>query len=241
MHGEHAFTWIGLIPVLNELPHHVVMTGVVIAALLVFGGLAVMRIRGSVPLDGTATIDQLVPESRLSLRNGFELVGEFIYGLTETVMGEHQAKLFFPVTACLFLFIFVANLFGLVPGFLPPTDNLNTTLALGIFVFLYYNYIGIREHGVGYFKHFFGPVAWLAPLMFVIEVASHLFRPLSLALRLRGNIMGDHVVLGVFSELVPVLLPVIFYGLGLFVAFVQAFVFCLLTMVYISLSSAHDH
>ena len=77
--------------------------------------------------------------------------------------------------------------------------------------------------------------------MLIIELASHVFRPISLALRLRGNIMGDHVVLGVFSDLVPLVLPVIFYGLGLFVAFVQAFVFCLMTMVYISLSTAHDH
>ena len=82
---------------------------------------------------------------------------------------------------------------------------------------------------------------WLAPLMLVIELASHIFRPLSLALRLRGNIMGDHVVLSVFSGLVPYLLPVIFYGLGVFVAFIQAFVFCLMTMVYISLSTSHDH
>lgn len=77
--------------------------------------------------------------------------------------------------------------------------------------------------------------------MFVIELASHLFRPLSLSLRLRGNIMGDHVVLHLFSSLVPYLLPVIFYGMGVFVAFIQAFVFCLMTMVYISLSTAHDH
>ena len=94
---------------------------------------------------------------------------------------------------------------------------------------------------MGYLKHFLGPVLWLAPLLLVIEIATHVFRPISLALRLRGNIMGDHVVLGVFSNLVPYLLPVIFYGLGVFVAFVQAFVFCLMTMVYISLSTAHDH
>jgi F-type H+-transporting ATPase subunit a len=118
---------------------------------------------------------------------------------------------------------------------------MNTTLALGLFVFLYYNYAGFKAHGFGYLKQFFGPVIWLAPLMFIIEVASHVFRPLSLALRLRGNIMGDHIVLGVFSGLVPYLLPVIFYGLGVFVAFMQAFVFCLMTMVYISLSTSHDH
>jgi F-type H+-transporting ATPase subunit a len=145
------------------------------------------------------------------------------------------------VIGTLFVFIFASNLLGLIPVFQPATDNMNTTLALGLFVFLYYNYAGFKAHGAAYLKHFLGPVLWLAPLMLVIELASHLFRPLSLALRLRGNILGDHIVLGVFSGLVPYLLPVIFYGLGVFVAFMQAFVFCLMTMVYISLSTSHDH
>ncbi len=101
--------------------------------------------------------------------------------------------------------------------------------------------MGLKVNGLAYLKHFLGPVLWLGPLMLIIEIASHVFRPLSLALRLRGNIMGDHVVLSIFSDLVPLVVPMIFYGLGIFVAFVQAFVFCLMTMVYISLSTAHDH
>jgi F-type H+-transporting ATPase subunit a len=168
-------------------------------------------------------------------------LAEKLYGLTESVIGHHDAPLYFPVIGSLFVFIFTCNLIGLIPGLLPPTDNMNTTLALGIFVFLYYNYVGLRANGIGYLKHFLGPMLWLAPLMLIIELASHIFRPLSLALRLRGNIMGDHVVLSVFSGLVPYLLPVIFYGIGVFVAFIQAFVFVLMTMVYISLSTAHDH
>jgi F-type H+-transporting ATPase subunit a len=129
----------------------------------------------------------------------------------------------------------------MIPGLLPPTDNLNTTFALGLFVFLYYNYVGLRENGLAYLKHFAGPILWLAPLMLIVEIASHVFRPISLGLRLRGNIMGDHVVLGIFNDLVPIGIPFIFYGIGLFVALVQAFVFCLMTMVYISLSASHDH
>jgi len=183
----------------------------------------------------------LVPDSTLTYRNFFEIIAESLYKLTESVIGHRDAPTFFPIIGTLFVFIFVSNIIGLIPGLLPPTDNLNTTLALGAFVFLYYNYAGLRAHGIGYLKHFLGPMLALAPLMLIIELASHLFRPLSLALRLRGNIMGDHVVLGVFSSLVPYLLPVIFYGLGVFVAFVQAFVFCLMTMVYISLSTSHDH
>jgi F-type H+-transporting ATPase subunit a len=114
-------------------------------------------------------------------------------------------------------------------------------MAIGVFAFFYYNYAGLKANGLSYLKHFLGPVLWLAPLMVVIEIASHVFRPLSLGLRLRGNIFADHIVAGAFSGLVPYLVPVIFYGLGVFVAFVQAFVFCLMTMVYISLSTAHDH
>ena len=94
---------------------------------------------------------------------------------------------------------------------------------------------------LGYLKHFLGPVIWLAPLLFVIELASHLSRPFSLGMRLRGNIYGDHMVLSVFNDIAPWLVPTIFYGLGTFVSFIQAFVFCLMTMVYISLSTAHDH
>ena len=143
----------------------------------------------------------------------------------------------------LFTVVFTNNLIGLLPGFLPPTDNFNTTLALGIFVFLYYNYQGIRAQGiVGHIKHFMGPVWYLAILIFPIELISHTVRPLSLGLRLKGNMEGDHLVLSIFSGLVPYIVPIPFYVIGLFVCFMQAFVFTLLTMVYISLATAHhDH
>ncbi|MCM2278013.1 MAG: F0F1 ATP synthase subunit A [Oligoflexia bacterium] len=237
MHEEHAFTWISLIPGLNHAPNHVVMAALVALMLLITTFIA----RGQLLSVMKMTDGGLVPESRLTFRNFFEIVAEKLYALTESVIGHHDAPIYFPVIGTLFVFIFTSNLIGLIPGFLPPTDNLNTTIGLGVFVFVYYNYAGFRAHGLGYLKHFLGPMLWLAPLMLIIELASHVFRPLSLGLRLRGNIMGDHVVLGVFSGLVPYALPVVFYGLGLFVAFIQAFVFCLMTMVYISLSTAHDH
>ena len=224
-------------PALEHVANHVVMAVIVSVALMgatLVAGVQLKRAMASA--DGA-----LIPASRWTFRNFFEVIAESLYKLTESVLGHHDAPHYFPIVGSLFLFIFVSNLIGLVPGFLPPTDNLNTTLALGAFVFIYYNYVGLRVNGLAYLKHFLGPVLWLAPLMLVIEIASHVFRPLSLALRLRGNIMGDHVVLGVFSDLVPLVLPVVFYGLGIFVAFVQAFVFCLMTMVYISMSTAHDH
>lgn len=230
---EHGFTWLSQIPALEHVPHHVVLSAAVVVLLLVFGTIAAIKMR--------ATKDRLIPESKLTFKNFFEIVAEKIYGLCENVMGEHAAEEYFPVIGTLFIFIFACNLLGLIPGFLPPTDNINVTMAAGLFVFLYYNFHGFKKNGIGYVKHFFGPVWYLAPLMLIIELVSHIFRPVSLALRLRGNMMGDHAVLGVFLSLVPYMVPVIFYALGVFVAFIQAFVFCLLTMVYINLSTAHDH
>jgi F-type H+-transporting ATPase subunit a len=213
------------------------MAGIVVV--LVFLGAMLARLQLSAA--EKREDEGLIPDSKLTFRNAFELLAEKLYGLAVNVMGEHGAEKYFPVVGTLFIFIFTSNLIGMIPGLLPPTDNLNTTFALGLFVFLYYNYVGLRENGLAYLKHFAGPILWLAPLMLIVEIASHVFRPISLGLRLRGNIMGDHVVLGIFNDLVPIGIPVIFYGIGLFVALVQAFVFCLMTMVYISLSASHDH
>jgi len=237
MHEQHSFTWLSLVPGLRGIQNHVVMAVLISIALVVLTAVARTKL-----VRARRSIDEgIIPEARMSFLSFFEIVAEQIFKLTESVIGREEAPRYFPIIGTLFVYILTCNLFGLIPGFLPPTDNLNTTLALGSFVFLYYNYAGFRAHGVKYLKHFLGPILWLAPLMLLIETATHVFRPISLALRLRGNIMGDHVVLGVFSSLVPYLLPVVFYGLGLFVAFVQAFVFCLMTMVYISLSTSHDH
>ncbi len=184
-----------------------------------------------------------IPDRGITFRNIVEAVGQFVYNLARNIMGEEQAKRYYSVIVLLFSFIFINNIIGLIPGFLPPTDNFNTTLALGIFVFIYYNYQGIKEQGiVGHIKHFMGPVWYLAILIFPIELISHAVRPLSLGLRLKGNMEGDHLVLSIFSNLVPLIVPIPFYVIGLFVCFMQAFVFTLLTMVYISLATAHhDH
>lgn len=237
MHDNHGFTWIHFIPGLGHLPSHI--SHAILIAILMVITMAIARY--SLTQEMKKTNGGIVPPATLTYRNFFEILAEKLFGLCEQVLGIHDAKQYYPMIGTLFCFIFFSNLIGSIPGFLPPTDNLNTTMALGAFVFLYYNFEGLRANGISYLKHFLGPVLWLAPLMVVIEIASHVFRPLSLGLRLRGNIMGDHVVHGVFSALVPIGLPVIFLGLGVFVAFIQAFVFCLMTMVYISLSTAHDH
>lgn len=243
MHEQESFNWIQLIPGIEHAPNHVVHAILIAGLMLITMAFARLSLSRATKKESGA----IVPAPTLTYRNFFEILAEKLYGLCEQVMGAHDAKEYFPFVGTLFCFIFFSNLIGAIPGFTPPTENLNTTLALGAFVFLYYNVHGIRAQGVGgHIKHFFGPtwswsLCWLAPLMFAIEIVSHLFRPLSLGLRLRGNIMGDHVVHGVFSALVPIGLPVIFLGLGVFVAFIQAFVFSLMTMVYISLSTAHDH
>ena len=236
-HSEHGFNWVSLVPGLAEQPNHVVMAAAVLLVLTVMTGIASLQLKKRMQDMDTA----LVPEPKLTYRNFFEIIAEKLYGLTEQTLGKHDAPLYFPLIGTLFVFIFASNILGLIPGFLPPTDNLNTTLAMSSFVFLYYNYKGIQANGLGYLKHFMGPVWWLAPLMFAIELISHLIRPISLAFRLRWNITGDHIVMGVFSDLVPLLVPVGFLGLGLFVSLIQAFVFCMMTMVYISLATAHDH
>lgn len=237
MHESHGFNWYTLIPGLEHAPPHVVHGLLVTILMIVTMTIARLSLSKAMKVKDGA----IIPAPTLTYRNFFEILAEKLFGLCEQVLGLHEARHFYPFIGTLFCFVFFSNLIGSIPGFLPPTDNLNTTLALGAFVFIYYNVAGFKANGLAYLKHFLGPVLWLAPLLLIIELASHIFRPLSLGLRLRGNIMGDHVVLGVFNGLVPIGLPVIFLGLGVFVAFIQAFVFCLMTMVYISLSTAHDH
>ena len=156
------------------------------------------------------------------------------------VLGDHSEE-WVPLFAAIFFYIMLSNVAGLIPGLTSSTQNINTTLAVGLFSFIMYNFFGVKEHGLAYFKHFLGPVIWLAWLMLPIELISHIVRPMSLGLRLSGNLSGDHAVLSIFLDLVPYGVPVIFYGLGLFVCLVQALVFTLLSMIYLMMATAHDH
>jgi F-type H+-transporting ATPase subunit a len=185
--------------------------------------------------------DALVPPRGFGLRNVFELLTEATFNMMAGVMGEKNAKRFLPLIGTLALFILFSNLLALIPGFAPPTDTLKTNLALAVVVFLATHYYGIKEHGLKYFKHFLGPIAVLAPLMLLIELISHIARPVSLSLRLMGNMASDHKVVAAFFALVPVLVPVPFLVLGILVSVVQTLVFCLLSTVYIAMAVAHDH
>lgn len=228
--GSH-FTWLDLISFIDTEIFHIaygLLIGVVLFILAFFGRRALLRSK------------DLIPEEKFGIKNFFELFIEQITKLSDSVIGS-EARFMVPLFCYLFLFIWLQNLLGLVPGFLPATQNVNTTVALGLFAFVSYNYYGFKEHGVSYLKQFLGPVLFMAPLFIFIEILSHFFRPLSLGLRLFGNMKGDHVVIGIFLELIPWLVPVIFYFLGVFVCTLQAFVFTILTMVYISLAISHDH
>ena len=189
---------------------------------------------------------ELIPEDHLTTRNFFEVIFDALFGLMEGMMGKKHARQFFPLIGSLGIYIFVSNMMGLVPGLYAPTSNLNTNLAAGLFVFIYYNYVGFRENGMEYAKHFLGPVAWLAWFILPIELVGHIFRPLSLSIRLAGNLTGDHQVLGAFGMLgemlmkVPLLLPIPFLFLGLLVAVVQTAVFCMLSSIYIALAVHHE-
>jgi F-type H+-transporting ATPase subunit a len=149
--------------------------------------------------------------------------------------------MFFGFLAAIFLFVLTCNLTGLIPGFPPPTVSMDTNLGMGFIVFLVYNYAGFKEHGMAYLKHFAGPVIYIAPLFFCIELVSHASRPLSLSLRLVGNIYGDHTLLGIFTGLSYIVFPALLMFFGLLVAVVQSFVFTLLSGIYISMAISHDH
>ena len=211
-----------------------VLCALVVLVFLTFGA---FRYAGADSGSGDAG---LVPPPKLGMRNLFEVLADTVLGLMAGVMGEKAAKRYLPLVGTLFMFILFSNLLGLIPGFLPPTDTLKTNLALSISVFLISHAVGVREHGLKYFKHFLGPIWWLAWLMLPIEIVSHIARPVSLAMRLMGNIVGDHKLVLVFFGIFPFLLPLPFMVMGVLVCVVQAVVFSLLTTVYISQAVAHE-
>lgn len=217
-----------------EVVHHV------FAAILVVLVLAVMSLYARAKVRDVEKA--IIPPSRFGVVAFFELILDAVMGMMQGVLGDGY-KRYVPLIGTLALFILFSNLLGLVPGFVPPTDNLNTTFACALVVFVYFNYHGLRVHGVHHLLHIMNPVgAWwgwfLAPLLFPVEVISLIVRPISLALRLAGNMIGDHKVLFAFAGLMPLLVPLPFYALGLLVALIQTAVFCILSTVYIALHTA---
>ncbi len=186
----------------------------------------------------TSKNQKLLPVGKFSSRDIYEIIIESILDFMVDIMGP-KAKRFIPLIGTLFVYILASNLIGLIPGFASPTTNLNTNAACAVIVFAATHYYGIKENGLVYLKHFMGPIWWLAALMIPLELVGHLVRPVSLSLRLFGNMNGDHMVLQIFSDLVPFGVPVIFIVLGIFVSVIQALVFTLLSILYISGATEH--
>ncbi len=175
---------------------------------------------------------RLVPSGT---QNIMEAYLQGVLAMGKDVIGEKYARVYLPLVASLGLFIFFANVIGIFPGFESPSGNINFTLTLALIVFLYYNFEGIRKNGVvAYFAHFMGPMKILAPLMFPIEIVSHLSRIISLSFRLFGNIKGDDLFLAVVLMLAPYIAPLPAYALLGFSAILQTFIFMILTYVYLA-------
>ena len=218
------FELFGLGEFANNYPH-VVYMWVVMILLIAFGIIATKSVK-------------MVPGKAQNL---FEIlisgIEEFMVGVT----GE-EGRWLFPLAGTVFIFIFISNLIGLVPGFFPPTASINTTLACALTVVIFTHVLGVKYHGAKYIKHFLGPVWWMVPIIFPIEIIGHLARILSLTFRLFGNMMGHELVLGILFGLAGLFFaPLPIMALGIFVALVQAFVFFLLSIMYFTGAMEHAH
>lgn len=192
--------------------------------------------------------EEVVPSDSVSVKNIMQTIVEAVLNMIRSIV-PHHAESYLPLVCGIFVYLFISNLLGLIPGFISPSSNFSSNLAVGLAVFLYYNIAGIRAVGFKtYMGHLFGPslgdslglvlmrFLLLAPLMFGLEIFSHCVRPVTLALRLFVNMNADHLVLGAFSTLAPLVVPVVFMAFGIFVSFIQAFVFSLLSVIYIGMA-----
>jgi F-type H+-transporting ATPase subunit a len=208
---------------LHLFPDYVVMVILVTGLLIVIFGLSSRSFA-------------LVPSKRQS-------VLEFIYGLFDGLVAEiigPEGKPYIPVIGTVGIFIFGCNIIGLVPGFMSPTSKLNVTVGCALVVFFYYHAQGVKAQGFGYFKHFVGPIPMLAPLMIPIEIIGHFSRPVSLSMRLFGNIFAEELLILIMASIIPFFLPLPFMAVAIFTSIIQAFVFVLLACIYIAGAIAHE-
>ena len=217
-----------------------------VATLLVLCGIAVSRRLAAA--DGG-----ILPDEGMSVRNLFEVLVEYLAGLAEMTMGEEWRR-YFPIVGTIFVYVLLSNVLGLIPGVGGPTSDTNATTAWAIISFAVYNFVGIRTHGWKYIYQFMGPSIWelelggkhyhvrlLTPIFLPLEIILHFARILTLSVRLLANMFADHTVVSVWIGMVPFAIPAIFMGLGLMVAFLQAFVFSLLSMIYIGQALQEPH
>lgn len=228
---EHPFLFFVKLFELFGLDHfahanpHVIYSWVTIALLIIVGAV------------GTKSIS-LIPNR---FQNILELA---VSGLEEFMvdMTGEEGRWFFPLIGTIFLYIFICNIMGLIPGFFPATANLNTTLSCAIVVFLFTHFIGIKYHGIKYVKHFTGPIWWMIPIIMPIEIIGHCARVLSLSFRLFGNLMGHELVLTILFFLAGAFFaPLPIMVLGILVALIQAFIFYMLSIMYFTEAMEHSH
>ncbi len=205
------------------VPDHVVMVIVVTVVLIIVLWLSSRRL-------------SLIPSRGQSI---LEMIIQAFEGLIIDTIGPDGRK-YLPVIGTVGLFIFGCNMVGLVPGFMSPTSKLNVTVGCALVVFFYYHWQGVRAQGLKYFKHFMGPIPALAPLMIPIEVISHFSRPVSLSMRLFGNIFAEELLIVIMASIIPFLLPLPFMAVAIFTSLIQAFVFVLLSCIYIAGAVAHE-
>ena len=227
--GKPILALLGLLGIEPKNPHspvpdYLVMVIIVALLLIVLLGLASRKLT-------------VVPSSRQGL---LEVILQTFEGILTDVIGE-SGKKYLPMIATIGLFIFTSNMIGLVPGFMSPTSNLNVTAGCALTVFVYYHWQGIRAQGpLRYLKHFTGPIPALAPLLLQIEIISHFSRPVSLSLRLFGNIFAEELLIVIIASIVPFVLPLPFMAVAIFTAVIQSFVFVLLACIYIAGAVAHE-
>ncbi len=214
----------------HAVPHYV--SYAFLASLILIG--VALAIRGSLAL---------VPRG---VQNFVEVMVESLLKLAEDNIGHHWGKHFFPLIGTIGLYILVCNFMGLVPGFAAPTSNINTTASMAVPVFLATHYYGVRVHGIKYINHFLGPIRSFAALplmilMFFVEFIGHMVRPVTLSVRLFGNMIAKHMILFALGFIAPIIVPVAILGLGVLVSLIQAFVFVLLTSLYLAGSVEASH
>ena len=210
------------------------ITAAIFVALLVI--LLALAVRGQV----TDYEKSVIPDAKLSLRTFFEILIGTFYDMMKDMMGAKRAKRYFPIIGTCACFIFFGNVIGLIPGFIPPTSSWSITAGCAIVVFIAFNYYGLKENGMGYLKHLAGPVWWLAPLIFPLEVVSLCLRPITLSVRLMLNMAVDHLLVSIAAGIFVLILPIPIMILGTLVIIVQVVVFCLLSSIYIALATEHE-
>lgn len=240
--GANVLKLVGL----GHVPHYMAF-GLLVCAILCIGAVLVnISVKSG---------DPLIPKdpSQMGIadwvRALFETVVETFTELVDSLMPHHHlGRHFLWLLVPIFFYILLSNFIGLVPGFTPPSDNINTNAAVAISVFIAYQFSGFKEVGPGYLKHFWAPpglnIFMAIPIGIMlggIELISHMFRPVTLSLRLYGNMQGDHTAFATFLALVPIGVPMVFLLLGMLIGLVQAYVFTLLSSIYIALATSHDH